>query len=105
MNTSEINTVWVKLVVFLYSSLLEGVYCSIQIVFHCSSASAPYSIENKEMIIKSSSFLKMEHIFKNHMLHAASEKSVFTTTSKLQVRNMVLNTISCSKNDDNLKLE
>ena len=70
-----------------------------------SSASAPYSIENIEKIIKSSSFLNMEHIFKNHMLPAASEKSFFTTTSKLQVRNKLLNTISYSKDDDNLKLE
>ena len=36
----------------------------------------------------------MEHIYKNYMLLAAGGKLFFTTTSKLQVRNMVLNTIA-----------
>ena len=35
----------------------------------------------------------MEHIYKNHMLPAASRKSYFTTSSRTQVRNLVLNTI------------
>ena len=36
----------------------------------------------------------MDHIYRNRMALAASGKSYFTTTSKLQVRNMVLNTIA-----------
>ena len=36
----------------------------------------------------------MDHIYRNHMALAASGKLYFTTTSKLQVRNMVSNTIA-----------
>ena len=36
----------------------------------------------------------MDHIFKNHMLPAARGKSIFTTTSRDQVRNLFLNTIA-----------
>ena len=36
----------------------------------------------------------MEHIYKNHMAPAASGKSYFSSTSREQVRNLVLNTIA-----------
>ena len=36
----------------------------------------------------------MEHIYRNHMAPAASGKSFFTSTSKVQVRNLVLNTVA-----------
>ena len=36
----------------------------------------------------------MAHIFKNHMLPAASRKSFFTTTSWAEVRNLVLSTVA-----------
>ena len=34
----------------------------------------------------------MDHIYRNHMAPAASGKSYFTTTSRAEVRNLVLNT-------------
>ena len=36
----------------------------------------------------------MDHIYRNHMAPAASGKSYFTTTSKVQVRNLVLCTVA-----------
>jgi len=36
----------------------------------------------------------MEHIFRNHMLPAAGGKSYFTTSSGIQVRNLVLSTVA-----------
>ena len=36
----------------------------------------------------------MEHIYRNHMAPAASGKSYFSTTSRNQVRNLVLSAIS-----------
>ena len=36
----------------------------------------------------------MEHIYKNHMLPPASGRSYFSSTSRNQVRNLVLNAIA-----------
>ena len=36
----------------------------------------------------------MNHIYENHMLPAASGKSFFTTSSRTQVRNLVLSAIA-----------
>ena len=36
----------------------------------------------------------MEHIYRNHMAPAASGKSFFTVSSRVEVRNLVLNTVA-----------
>ena len=36
----------------------------------------------------------MEHIYRNHMAPAASGKSFFTASSRVKVRNLVLNTVA-----------
>ena len=36
----------------------------------------------------------MEHIFRNHMLPAASGKSFFTTSSRVEVRNLILASVA-----------